>query len=126
MNRLKVSQIKAHRDKLLEYQYNRCALCGELLLGSSANLDHDHNTGLIRGVIHRDCNTLLGKIENFCNTFGHANIKEFLSRVYQYMTEYNSGVDIYHPSYRTAEEKRLAKNARARKQRKLKRSKNGN
>ena len=28
-------------------------------------LDHDHQTGLVRGVISRQANSLLGKVENF-------------------------------------------------------------
>jgi hypothetical protein len=28
-------------------------------------LDHDHQTGMVRGVISRQANSLLGKVENF-------------------------------------------------------------
>ena len=66
MKILKQSEIKQLRGELLKRQNGLCALCGNEI--DSPCLDHSHKrnggTGLIRGVICRGCNALLGKIEN--------------------------------------------------------------
>jgi hypothetical protein len=46
-----------------------CPILGIALDDAQAVLDHDHESGLVRGVIHRQANALLGKIENFHKTF---------------------------------------------------------
>jgi recombination endonuclease VII len=40
-------------------QDGKCALCNEDIT-LSASVDHDHTTGLIRGLIHTSCNHMLG------------------------------------------------------------------
>lgn len=61
--RLKYTEVQEYRQTQLAEQNYCCALCGELIDGDAV-LDHDHKTGLIRRVLHRGCNALLGKIEN--------------------------------------------------------------
>ena len=46
-----------------------CPILGIPLDPSDAVVDHDHNTGHIRGVIHRQANALMGKIENYLNGY---------------------------------------------------------
>lgn len=43
---------------LHELQGGRCGMCGEV---DQMVEDHDHNTGLIRGLLCRSCNTLEGQ-----------------------------------------------------------------
>lgn len=45
-------------DKLLKSQNNCCALCGihQALLKTSLAVDHDHDTGLPRGLLCNKCN----------------------------------------------------------------------
>jgi hypothetical protein len=62
--KLKHSEIKPFRQQQLIKQGNCCALCGEIVSDTEAVLDHCHKTGVLRGVLHRGCNSLLGKIEN--------------------------------------------------------------
>lgn len=52
---------KGEYAALYEYQGGRCALCRRAT-GASRKLsvDHDHATGLVRGLLCRPCNTLLG------------------------------------------------------------------
>jgi hypothetical protein len=46
---------------LANKQSGRCKICGELLdLWRSTHLDHNHTTGKIRGLLCRNCNSLLG------------------------------------------------------------------
>ena len=53
----------AYKNFLLASQGFRCAICGkELDVNSSeACLDHDHETGEIRGVLCRQCNAYIGR-----------------------------------------------------------------
>jgi Recombination endonuclease VII len=47
------------------YQRGVCAACGKKnKLGKRLSTDHDHKTGLFRGLLCAQCNRLLGKIED--------------------------------------------------------------
>ncbi len=54
--KLKAKDVKSLRDKLLAVQNGKCAICGDDC--HTPQLDHDHITGLIRGVLCRTCNSL--------------------------------------------------------------------
>lgn len=57
-------------DQLLEAQNYLCALCGEHLINGQTkrpDIDHDHATGKIRGILHRGCNTMLGHAKDDIN-----------------------------------------------------------
>lgn len=41
-------------------QDGRCKICGGILLGSNAHVDHCHVTGKIRGILCGPCNRGLG------------------------------------------------------------------
>lgn len=62
-------------NKLAEYRERNkpgdgiCPILGHLVEKGGWAVDHDHRTGMIRGVISREANTLIGKIENHLNTF---------------------------------------------------------
>lgn len=62
--KLKYKEIAPLRERLLVDQSYRCRLCDDVVYPAEAVLDHDHRSGLLRGVLHRGCNSLLGKIEN--------------------------------------------------------------
>lgn len=56
----KVRQLKVAQQGL-------CALCGkpiDLTVEREGVVDHDHDTGEIRGVLHRSCNSGEGKVAN--------------------------------------------------------------
>lgn len=111
MRRLTTSGIKPHRIALLAEQGGKCLLCGEKII-DDAVLDHCHTSGRIRGVLHRGCNALLGKLENSLNInrMTATRLTSFLQQAQAYMS---SGTDVLHPTYRTAEEKKdKAKRAR--------------
>lgn len=62
----KVRQLKVVQD-------GNCALCGkhvDLTLPKEGVVDHDHDTGEIRGVLHRSCNSAEGKIANAAGSWG--------------------------------------------------------
>lgn len=47
---------------LLNAQNGRCGLCGEKFVGGykAMQVDHCHDTGHVRGILHRGCNQMLG------------------------------------------------------------------
>jgi hypothetical protein len=51
---------KAAKAALLPFQLNRCAVCVGRM-GASMHVDHDHDTGLIRGLLCHGCNTTEGR-----------------------------------------------------------------
>ena len=64
MEKLKYKELKMLREQLLIEQNHTCVLCNETIEIGEAVLDHCHQTGHIRQVIHRGCNLYLGKLEN--------------------------------------------------------------
>jgi len=98
--KLTSAQIPKFRDELLRAQGGCCLLCGELISGDAV-LDHCHRTGHIRGVLHRSCNGLEGKIANWIKSFGkNLNMSSLLGSLlaYQY-GDFSSNP--LHPLHRT-------------------------
>jgi len=123
LRKLKQSELAEFRTQLWEAQGKRCALSGEPLLLSDAVVDHNHTTGEVRGVLSRGANSMLGKIENHMriaklNT--PAKLAKFLAGVVPYI--YNHAKhDVMYPTHKTPDEKRIARNTKARKARAAKR-----
>jgi hypothetical protein len=117
--KLKYTEIKTHREKLLLEQGQCCALCGEQII-DDAVLDHDHKTGLIRRVLHRGCNLLLGKIENNLrrNGLDLDKLKHFADNLVGYLLDNYEQIE--HPTHKTNEERKIAARKRAKKRRKIK------
>ena len=50
---------------MLQSQGNRCAICyGEFKNAKDTCVDHNHKTGVIRGLLCFNCNIALGKFED--------------------------------------------------------------
>lgn len=49
-------------QSFLEAQGGRCAICGEVPGDTSLAVDHDHETGKVRGLLCFKCNTALGML----------------------------------------------------------------
>lgn len=62
--KLTPKQKKEWRKRLLEEQQGLCALCGRHLKEDESTLDHCHDTGHIRGALHRECNRAEGQISS--------------------------------------------------------------
>ena len=52
------------KEALLEKQGGKCAICRKKISGYLACIDHDHKTGKARGLLCRNCNMVIGKIES--------------------------------------------------------------
>ena len=61
-------------DVLLEKQCNRCAICGKTPEENDRRLavDHDHETGEVRGLLCRSCNLILGHAHDTINILARA------------------------------------------------------
>jgi len=123
MRKLTRIEIAETRIKLLALQGYRCACCQQPCKTDEAVLDHCHTTGAVRGVLHRGCNALLGKVENNYRRYGVREPSAFLHGAAAYLQTHKTNVTgLIHPLHKTAEEKRLARNAKARKARATSRS----
>lgn len=120
MEKMKTKDIPVLKAKILKEQQYQCKLCKlDLRRVDSRNicLDHCHKTGYIRGVLCRNCNGVLGKIENLATRakkdLSHvawlANAVEFL-KTHSQAPQYEH----IHPTHKTEAEKRELRNKRAR------------
>jgi hypothetical protein len=112
--RLTAAAVRAYRELELAAQGGLCALCGEPIETGKAVLDHDHKTGLIRGVLHRGCNALEGTITNALprNLITPKRLTAIFANWDQYHAQPK---DVLHPSHRTADERKVRARKRARK-----------
>ena len=120
MKKLPRSQLRSFTLAMLRKQGGVCAVCrnpvdtsvkGELVC------DHDHTTGEIRGALHRSCNAALGKVDNAAGRWGaksmeYPKIIEFLENMLEYYRQPGAGV--VYPFHKTEDEKREARNKKAR------------
>ena len=97
-----------------------CAICKKPIdlqvMGNKSDyvVDHCHESGEIRGVLHRSCNAALGKIDNAAGRWGAKSMKyedivPYLRRVVAYYDslEANS-TGLMYPDHKTPEEKAAA------------------
>lgn len=97
-----------------------CPLCLkeiDLSIPKEGVVDHDHDTGRIRGVLHRSCNAAEGKATNAIAQWGakahdYPSILAYLKRLVAYL-EAEPTQFIYH-SHKTPDERRDARNKKAR------------
>lgn len=64
--------------KLWEKQNGICALCPTDLSLKTPDIDHDHATGEVRGLLCHRCNTLVGWYESIVD---HKKIIQYLSQI---------------------------------------------
>ena len=116
--RLNAKGLKEWREATWVKQGKRCALTGYTISLSEAVADHDHSTGHLRGVLHRGVNSVLGKIENSYRRYGVSlpMLTAMAPGLGAYIGKDYSDGPIY-PTHRTEDEKRIRRNALARKRR---------
>jgi len=117
MRRLKTTQLKGVRDDLTHKQGGKCAICGiTFKKPADACLDHCHTRGHIRDVLCRNCNGIEGKIHNLVRRGMRGNgLYWFVKKLVLYWMRHETPQhDLFHPTFKTADEKRLRNNAKAR------------
>jgi len=88
VKQLKNKDIRGHRERLLEDQNNICPLCNCEIEYGDAALDHDHDSGRIRGVLHKWCNSAEGMLKSKFKRSGVAksiNFELYLFNLYEYL-----------------------------------------
>lgn len=105
--RLKPTEVKAYRLKILKKQNYICPLCNTKIEKGDDTLDHDHGTGHVRRVLHRNCNQIEGRILAWARR-GYCDATELLHNISEYWSEdYSSNP--YHPNHKTEIEKQIFK-----------------
>lgn len=120
---------------LYQQQGMKCAICGKPIdfsvKGHSANyaVDHDHQTGEIRGTLHKSCNAAEGKVANAAARWGakstkQSDVEDFIRNLVKYWDGASKrGTGMMYPDHKTDEEKADASRAKRRKQYALKKAK---
>lgn len=101
-------------------QGGMCPLCGKPIdttIKGEGVIDHDHDTGEIRGVLHRSCNAAEGKISNAAARWGaksanYADIIAYLEATVAYLKQ--PGTGMMYAMHKTPDEKKDARNKAAR------------
>ena len=88
------------QNKIKEFRDKHKPLCCPILASKKDDwvVDHDHQTGMVRGVISRQANSLLGKVENFYIRMCKGD-REDLPGVLEAMSAYleQETLDVLHP-----------------------------
>lgn len=83
------ADVKEVREQLLKEQKNIDKCTGLLIPDKQAVLDHSHKTQYVRGVLHRQCNSALGKVEGiytrFLSYWYEGTLQDFLRSVANYL-----------------------------------------
>lgn len=118
--RIKIGDIPAYRHKYSLDQGGKCWLCDIDLSTVTPCLDHDHESGRLRGVLCQNCNGIEGKIHNLARRGKRGKTKvDFLERILRYWNNFSGCPREYiHPTHKTEDEKRLRRNKKARERRK--------
>lgn len=125
--RILQKQLPGIRRELILSQHGVCPICGhDLTRIKSQNqvIDHNHETGIIRAVLHRGCNRVEGAVFNAVHKWGKASTIDDVIFVLRNLIAFwelhkKPQTNYIYYTYKTPAEKRKLYNARARKRRKL-------
>lgn len=94
-----------------------CAVCKKPIdlrvMGNKSDyvVDHCHESGEIRGVLHRSCNAAEGKVVNAAGRWGakstkYSDVVPFLKQLVEYLEQAQlEGTGLMYPDHKTPEEK---------------------
>ena len=126
MRKISRSQLRAFAiQHCRTKQGGNCGICGKpidfTVMGRTSDyvVDHDHDTGEIRGVLHRSCNAAEGKVANAAGRWGakstkYTDILVFLKQLVNYLEQ--DGVGVMYPDHKTPEQRKEAARLKRNKQ----------
>ena len=116
MRKLKQAEVKIVRDTLTKKQKGKCPLCSGSLAKKGAVLDHCHDKGTIRSSLCRNCNGMEGKVKTAAiRSATKEGMIEWLINLAQYWKYHDENPStLVYPSHKSEDEKRLARNKKAR------------
>ncbi len=108
-------KIRIIRERVLREQNNVCPICANRIRVDEAVLDHDHVSGRVRAVLHRNCNVGEAKLERLVRRYFALDVKDqksreiVLSLMASMMTfwEVDYSGNPYHPGHKFPEHKRI-------------------
>jgi hypothetical protein len=103
---VKTKEIRGYRETQLKRQKNVCPLCMKYIRKDQAALDHDHSDGRVRMVLHRNCNSVEGRVLHWAKRSG-SDPKAFIRRLSEYWDEDYGGNPV-HPTHKTDVDKKVA------------------
>lgn len=106
--RLKSSEIRDIRERMLSEQNGICPLCQTTIHPEEAALDHDHNTGRVRQVLHRACNQAEGRIKSWVNRSRHSGETLFFLKNLVAYLEQDYSENPEHPVHLTKRVKKFS------------------
>lgn len=96
------TEVKKVRQVLLAKQKGLDALTGLPIPDKQEVLDHDHKTQYVRGVLHRQTNAVLGKLENlyirYLSWWYSGSLSDFLRKAAEYI-EKEHPKEYVHPGW---------------------------
>lgn len=105
--RLKPTEVKDYRLKILKKQKGICPLCETEIKEGQDTLDHCHDTGHVRRVLCRNCNQIEGRVLAWIKK-AYCVPETFLKNLAAYWDDdYRSNV--YHPNHKSDIEKQVSK-----------------
>ena len=114
---LKNSEVASVREQLIKKQRGRCAVCGLPFTNrDGAVLDHCHDTGYIRGALHRSCNQAEGRVKTKAR-LGHKGVSaaNYIIGLGAYLDKHQTPqYNLIHPTHMTEDQKREQRNKKAR------------
>ena len=117
ITRLKTTQVAGVLSQVMKKQGGKCAICGHPFTQRDVPvLDHCHTKGYIRGALHNSCNGIEGRVKKLAQR-GHTGIsaEKYVIGLGKYLDEHTTPKYNYiPPSHKTEDEKRLARNKKAR------------
>lgn len=125
LRRLANKDLPIVRAALMKKQNFTCPICKTKLTLQNVCQDHDHATGYLRGVLCRNCNGLEGKLKTIA-TRGRrdSTLWEYLRAAADYWELHQvPQIPLLYPTHLTDDEKRVKRNAKARKKRAIQKRK---
>lgn len=119
LKRMPRSSQPALVKKLLARQGGCCPLCTRDFkeIGTTPCVDHDHTTGAIRAALCRNCNGMEGKVLHYARRAQQdIGFRQWLKNLLEYYDLHDEvQVPYMHWTHETDDQKRLKRNATARK-----------